>query len=125
MPGKEQAAVKKAENQQRLSAKKRQKSFEMRMENVFYETLTPKSRANHLTAFKITIQPFMEHQMVAYHHPGEEFLYVLSGELELNVSRRIQRLGAHQCFQFDSAKAHRLKSISSEPTVVLVVIYAP
>lgn len=109
----------------RKEIKRRKERFEKRTENYSYEVLTPQGKNKHLNAFKVTIESQQDHRMVEYHHPGEEFIYVLSGKLELKVGRNTFRLKTDECMHFDSSKAHKLKSISEEPTVILVTIYSP
>ena len=63
--------------------------------------------------------------MVEYHHPGEEFIYVLSGALKLKAGRSTYKLKNTESMHFDSTKAHNLWSISEEPTVILVATFSP
>lgn len=58
------------------------------------------------------------------HHEGEEILFVLSGDIEMQVGARKERLRPGDCVQFDSTLAHKLTSLSSEPAAVLVVVAA-
>ncbi len=55
-------------------------------------------------------------------HSGEEFLYVLRGEMELHSDLYTPlALGPGDCVYFDSAMAHAYIRTSSEPCVVLSV----
>lgn len=55
-------------------------------------------------------------------HSGEEFLYVLRGEMELHSDLYVPlALGPGDCVYFDSAMAHAYIRTSSEPCVVLSV----
>jgi quercetin dioxygenase-like cupin family protein len=118
-------ATKEEKRTRRRELKQRRESFEKRAENYSYEVLTPQGKHKHLNAFKVTIQPQQDLAMVEYHHLGEEFIYVLSGTLELKVGRLTYKLEAEESIHFDSSKAHRLRSLSKEPTVILVSIYSP
>jgi len=109
----------------RKAQKQRSEAFKRRIDNYSYEGLTTGSRSKHLTAFKVTVNPLQEHNLVECHHLGEEFIYVLSGELELKVSRNKYILKPGDSQHFDSSKSHRLRSISSEPAVILITIYSP
>ena len=109
----------------RKELKQRRESFEKRAEKYSYEVLTPKGKNKHLNAFKVTIDPQQDHTMAAYHHPGEEFIYVLSGRLELKVGRNTYTLDKEESMHFDSSKIHKLRSLSKEPTLILVAIYSP
>ncbi|OIP91196.1 MAG: hypothetical protein AUK24_03330 [Syntrophaceae bacterium CG2_30_49_12] len=106
-------------------SKQRKDTLQKRSENYSYEVLTTEGKNKHLNAFLVTIEPQQDHKMVAYHHPGEEFVYVLSGSLELKVGRNGYHLHPGEYQHFDSSKAHKLKSSSDVPTVILVTIYTP
>lgn len=47
---------------------------------------------DHLRAFLITIDPKQIHKPVAYKHEGEEFIFVLEGELELTLGSKTHLL---------------------------------
>lgn len=55
-------------------------------------------------------------------HEGEEFVYVLSGDIELHTEYyAVSRLGPGDCFYIDSRMGHRCISVSDEDAVVLWV----
>lgn len=56
------------------------------------------------------------------HHEGEEILYVLKGEMELQIAQKKERLSAGDCAHFDSRIPHKLVSTSAAPSAALVVI---
>ena len=116
---------KKEQRSHRKVIRKRKESFQKRAENYSYQVLTPQGKNKHLNAFKVTIEPQQDHKMVEYHHPGEEFIYVLSGAIKLKVGRNNYKLKPTESMHFDSSKVHKLWSISEEPTVILVATYSP
>lgn len=116
---------KKEQRSRRKVIRKRKESFQKRAENYSYQVLTPQGKNKHLNAFKVTIEPQQDHKMVEYHHPGEEFIYVLSGAIKLKVGRNNYKLKPSESMHFDSSKVHKLWSISEEPTVILVATYSP
>lgn len=115
----------KEKKSKRQALKKRSESFVKRTENYSYDVLTPQGKNKHLNAFRVTIEPQQDHVMVEYHHTGEEFIYVLSGILKLKINRTVYTLKPNDYIHFDSSKAHKLWSISEEPTTILVTIYSP
>ena len=117
--------IRQAKKQRNKAIKQRRETFEKRTENYSYQVLTPQGKHKHLNAFKVTIEPLQEHRAVAYHHPGEEFIYVLTGGLEVKIGRTIHTLKTGESIHFDSARSHILRSISKKPTVILVTIYTP
>ncbi|MBU2647838.1 XRE family transcriptional regulator [bacterium] len=105
--------------------KKRIRAYTKRTDNYAYETLTPGSENKHLKAFRVTIDPMKEHQGVGYCHEGEEFVYVLSGEIELMVGDHQNTLKKDESLQFNSGIKHQLKNIGKKAAHLLVVIYGP
>jgi len=90
-----------------------------------YETLSSGTENDHLRAFMVTIDARQAHKPVAYKHEGEEFIFVMEGELSLTLDKQIYNLKTGESIHFNSNKPHKLKSISSTPTRCLVVLYTP
>lgn len=102
---------------------RRLESYVRRTQNYSYQTLTEGREHDHLRAFMVTIEPHQSHKPVAYKHEGEEFIYVMSGELELTLGSKALVLKAGEHTHFNSYIPHKLKSLSSEHTRCLVVLY--
>lgn len=60
-----------------------------------------------------------------YTHEGEEFIYVLRGELEITVDGEEYRLRSGDSFYFESATPHRWKNPGHKETLVLWVNTPP
>jgi len=60
-----------------------------------------------------------------YTHEGEEFIYVLSGDLEITLDGEEHRLKAGDSFYFESNTPHRWKNPGRKETVVLWVNTPP
>ena len=56
-------------------------------------------------------------------HPGQEFLFVHAGTVELNHDGRIVRLEEGDCAYFDAAAPHKLRQIGEKDAAVIVVTY--
>ena len=112
-----------AEKETRKKSKK--ESFEKRRRAYGYKTLSPGAAAMHLKAFEITIEPGQDHDMVEYRHEGEEFLYVLRGDLEVTVGDNQYHLSAGKSLHFNSATPHMLTNPGAEKTKLIVVLYTP
>jgi len=56
-------------------------------------------------------------------HEGEEFIFVMAGELELTLDQKARVLKTGEHINFNSYIPRRLKIMSSEPTRCLVVLY--
>jgi electron transfer flavoprotein alpha subunit/quercetin dioxygenase-like cupin family protein len=104
---------------------KRQESFVKRTQNYSYRTLTPGAADKHLRAFMVTIEPKEKHKMVEYKHPGEEFIFVYKGELELTLGNKMFHLKQGETIHFDSETKHKLQNISDEKCELIVTLYTP
>ena len=102
---------------------RRLESYVRRTQNYSYQTLTEGGEHDHLRAFMVTIEPHAAHKPVAYKHEGEEFIYVMSGELELTLDSKAHVLKAGEHTHFNSYIPHKLRNPSSEHTRCLVVLY--
>jgi electron transfer flavoprotein alpha subunit len=102
---------------------RRLEAYVRRTQNYSYQTLTAGAAADHLRAFLVTIEPHGAHKPVAYKHEGEEFVFVMAGELELTLDQKAHVLKTGEHIHFNSYIPHRLKSLSGEPTRCLVVLY--
>jgi electron transfer flavoprotein alpha subunit/transcriptional regulator with XRE-family HTH domain len=102
---------------------RRAQAYYQRTRNYSYTTLTPDGENSHLRAFMVTIEPQLAHKPVAYKHEGEEFIFVMAGDLELTLVSKVQKFKTGESVHFNSDVPHKLKSISNESTKCLVVLY--
>jgi len=110
---------------QEASVRKRKESFYKRTQAYSYKTLTPDAETKHMKAFLVNIDPKQDHKMVEYKHEGEEFLYVLKGQVEVMVGESQNLLKKGETFHFDSGIIHKLRNLSDEEAKLLIVIYTP
>ncbi|ACL06852.1 Electron transfer flavoprotein (Etf), alpha subunit [Desulfatibacillum aliphaticivorans] len=103
----------------------RAKAYAKRTQSYSYEVLTPDAENEHLRAFMITIESRKDHKPVEYKHEGEEFVFVLDGDLELTLDSRPHVLKPGESKRFNSEIPHKLKSLSDMETRCLVVLYTP
>jgi len=54
-------------------------------------------------------------------HPGQEFVFVHAGTVELNYDGRLVELSAGDCAYFDAATQHKLRQVGNETAEVIVV----
>jgi electron transfer flavoprotein alpha subunit len=102
---------------------RRAQAYYQRTQEYSYTTLTPGAENSHLRGFMVTIEPHQAHKPVAYKHDGEEFIYIMEGQLELTLGTKVSKLRVGECIRFNSDVPHKLKSASNEPTRCLVVLY--
>ena len=96
-----------------------------RTESYVYKTLTPGVEKKHLKAFQITIDPMQEHSGVGYQHEGEEFVFVLSGKIEVLVGDNVNVLDEGDSLHFNSGIRHNLKNLIEKTASLIVVLYVP
>jgi transcriptional regulator with XRE-family HTH domain len=89
-----------------------------------YVTLEHKMAHKKMEPFLFTFVEGVEHEEY-FQHPGEEFLYVMSGFIEFEVKldghAKSWRLEAGDCLYFNSATQHRVTSISGIAQVMIIV----
>ena len=111
--------------EQEASQRRRRESFFKRTQAYSYKTLTPDAEQKHMKAFLVTIDPKQDHKMVEYRHEGEEFIYVLKGNIEVRVGENQNLIKKGETLHFDSGITHKLRNLSNEEAKLLVVIYTP
>jgi len=112
-----------AEKDDRRQAK--QDSLDRRRRSYAYKTLAPGSPHMHLKAFAVAIDPHRDHDMVEYRHEGEEFIYVLNGELDVTVGENPHRLQRGESLHFHATIPHMLSNPGAVKTELIVVLYTP
>ena len=110
---------------QQTNLKSRIKAITKRTENYAYTTLTPGAENKHLKAFKVTVDPLKDHKGVGYQHEGEEFVYVLSGQMEIVVGDHVNKLKTGESLHFNSGIRHQMRNIGKKKAELLVVLYGP
>ncbi|MEA3470115.1 MAG: FAD-binding protein [Thermodesulfobacteriota bacterium] len=113
------------ESEKAMIRDQRTQQFVKRTQNYSYQTLTPGTENEHLRSFMITIESKQAHKPVAYKHEGEEYIYVMEGDLELTLGGKVHKLKQHESIHFNSEIPHKLRSLSDETTRCLVVLYTP
>jgi quercetin dioxygenase-like cupin family protein len=107
------------------STKDRARAFAKRTDDYAYKTLTPAAEKKHLKAFAISIEAMQEHKGVSYQHEGEEFVYVLSGKVEVTVGDHVNTLKKGDSLHFNSGIRHKLKNVGKKDAELLVMLYVP
>ena len=111
--------------EQETGVKRRIKAYTKRTENYAYTTLTPGAENNHLKAFRVSIEPLTDHEGVGYQHEGEEFVYVLTGKVEITVGDHVNTLSQNDSLHFNSGISHNLRNVGESVAELIVVIYGP
>lgn len=86
--------------------------------------LVTNSQKNHMEPIMVTIQPKRQTD-IDYPHEGQEFGYVLEGEVLLCIDKKTYRLKKGETFYFDSTKNHYLKNVKDKICRVIWVSSPP
>ena len=87
----------------------------------FYECLAPGKADRLMEPFIVTLVPTATEEFST--HAGQEFLYVLEGELKLQVGDHVEFLKAGDAAYYDSNQPHLVRCAGATVTRVLAVLY--
>jgi len=90
----------------------------------FYSLALNKS-GRHMEPFIVDIYPSSEKDFKTSSHEGEEFLYVLEGEIEVIYGKEVYLLTEGESIYYDSIVKHHVHSRGNGPAKILAVVYAP
>ena len=93
--------------------------------NMEYHSLARQKAGRHMEPFIIDIQPNEEKDFSLSAHEGEEFIYVLSGEVEIAYGKKVYSLKAGDSIYYDSIVMHHVHGASGKAARILALIYIP
>ncbi|MDR1971347.1 MAG: cupin domain-containing protein [Treponema sp.] len=88
-----------------------------------FHTLAADKAGRHMEPFIVDIEAHAEQAKSA--HEGEEFVHVLSGDLQIEYGDDTYSLSQGDSIYYDSIVPHRLNAASGNPLRILAVIYTP
>lgn len=90
-----------------------------------FHPLAGEKSGRHFEPFLIDIAPSPIEVTHLSAHEGEEFIYVLSGEVEVAYGKEHYRLSEGDSIYYDSVIDHHVHSANGEPALILAIVYAP
>ncbi|NTU71822.1 MAG: cupin domain-containing protein [Coriobacteriia bacterium] len=81
--------------------------------------------SRHMEPFMITVNPATGEGRALSSHEGEEFVYVLNGEIEIEYGKDLHVLRAGDSIYYDSIVPHQLRAHGDIAARILAVVYAP
>jgi len=87
-----------------------------------YESLAPYKRDRHMEPFLVTLQPAATEEERSA-HDGQEFIFVLTGSMEVRLGEEIHVLEPGDAIYYDSTVPHLVKCHGQETTKILAVLY--
>jgi transcriptional regulator with XRE-family HTH domain len=88
-------------------------------------SLAANKTGRHMEPFLVEIHPASAQEARASTHEGEEFIYVLSGEVEIEYGKDTFLLHPGDSIYYDSIVPHHVHSAEKTEARVLGVVYAP
>ncbi len=89
-----------------------------------FHSLAANKADRHMEPFLIDVQPH-HGEAVLSTHEGEEFIFVLDGEIEIAYGRETYRIAAGDSIYYDSIVPHHLHAAGNAPAKILAVVHAP
>jgi len=86
-----------------------------------YESLAPEKANRFMEPFLITMLPSEVKELST--HDGQEFIFVLEGEMRAQVVDQVEILKAGDAVYYDSSHPHLVKCHGDTPTKILAVLY--
>lgn len=88
-----------------------------------YEALGAEKADRKMEPFLVRLKPLADRHVVHNSHEGEEFLYVLSGRVEVFLDDYADILSEGDCIYYNSRIPHHVHSAEDTEAVILAVIY--
>jgi quercetin dioxygenase-like cupin family protein len=98
------------------------KSDAARTLNYRYQSLSYNLTDKLMAPFLVEVPPDDRAEVPTSTHQGEEFLFVLSGQLEVTVGGEVHRLGPGDAIYFDSHLEHSLRAVEGGLVRILACV---
>jgi quercetin dioxygenase-like cupin family protein/ribosome-binding protein aMBF1 (putative translation factor) len=118
-PGKEKFSIVRSNQRRPITRFGKEKAEKY---GYFYESLAPDKKDRSMEPFMITLMPSDVEDFSQ--HDGEEFIYVLEGEMEVRVGNYRDILYPGDAIYYESQMPHLVKAHGSKSAKILAVLYA-
>lgn len=93
--------------------------------NLDFFPLAGDKSGRHMEPFIVEINPSTSSDFGQSSHEGEEFIYVLNGNIEIKYGKDIYTLSEGDSIYYDSVVDHHVHAADESPAKILAVVYAP
>lgn len=93
--------------------------------NLDFFPLASDKSGRHMEPFIVEINPSTSSDFIQSSHEGEEFIYVLSGSIEIRYGKDIYTLSEGDSIYYDSVVDHQVHAANDSQAKILGVVYAP
>lgn len=88
-----------------------------------YEALAYKKAFKHMEPFLVTFEAKEAEEVIKFSHEGEEFHFVLEGQLEFSSEEETIVLNPGDSIYFESDQLHGFRALGDKPAKALVTVY--
>lgn len=93
-------------------------------QNYLYHSLAPGMRQKSMEPFLVEFEIGEWNDSLLYRHDGEEFIYLLEGELEFHYGQEIMILKSGDSVYYNSSEEHGYISLGSTKAKAVAVLYS-
>jgi len=90
-----------------------------------YHPLAQQKAGRHMEPFIIDINPEENNEFKLSAHEGEEFIYVMEGDLEIDYGKEKYSLKQGDSIYYDSIVKHHVHSAPGKSAKILALVYIP
>jgi transcriptional regulator with XRE-family HTH domain len=90
----------------------------------YYESLAYPKADKHMEPFQVQFEIKRKEDLIFFTHKGEEFVFILEGQLEFNYENETFLLEAGDSLYFDSSLPHAFRATGKKNALAIDVIYA-
>lgn len=90
----------------------------------YYESLAFPKTDRHMEPFQVEFEAKKKEDLIFFNHQGEEFVFVLEGQLEFNYENEVYLLEAGDSLYFDSSLPHAFRAVGGKNALAIDVIYS-
>jgi mannose-6-phosphate isomerase-like protein (cupin superfamily) len=89
-----------------------------------FHPLAKNKKGRHMEPFIIDVHPSVPEDVTFSFHEGEEFIYVLEGEIEVLYGNDRYVLSVGDSIYYDSTTPHQVQASGDSDAKILAVVYA-
>lgn len=90
-----------------------------------YHPLAKQKAGRHMEPFIVDIQPCEEKKFISSAHEGEEFIFVMQGEIEIDYGKEKYTLKEGDSIYYDSIVKHHIHGAEGKAAKIMAVVYIP
>jgi len=94
-------------------------------EHLNFFSLAPSKSGRHMEPFIVEIEAAEESDFRLSSHEGEEFIFVLKGNVEINYGKDVYQLEKGDSIYLDSIVSHNVHAAGEKSAKILAVVYTP